>query len=356
MNFGLFLMPSHPPERNRYDAAQWDLDVIQWADQLGFSEVWIGEHFSSPWEPVPSPDLIIAQALQRTERIKLAPGAHLLPYHHPIELAHRLAYLDHLAQGRLMLGVGAGGLLGDGTLFDVDIPAGENRKMMNEAFDIMLKLWTEQEPFKFEGQYWNVNTHIGGNLLKFHMYPYQKPHMPIGITGLSPSSPTLKLCGERGYIPMSLGFKNEYIASHWDSVVEGAARTGRTPNREEWRITREVFVARTDEEALEWSLGGMMGRQHKEYWLPTFKELGALDILKQDSSVTDDEVTPEYMARTSWLVGSPDTVARKLQALYDTVGGFGTLLVTTYDYLDAPEQWKQSMQLLMEEVLPRIQK
>ncbi len=74
MNFGLFLMPSHPPERNRYDAAQWDLDVIQWADQLGFSEVWIGEHFSSPWEPVPSPDLIIAQALQRTERIKLAPG------------------------------------------------------------------------------------------------------------------------------------------------------------------------------------------------------------------------------------------------------------------------------------------
>ncbi len=84
-----------------------------------------------------------------------------------------------------MLGVGAGGLLGDGTLFDVDIPAGENRKMMNEAFDIMLKLWTEQEPFRFEGQYWNVNTHIGGNLLKFHMYLIRSRICRSALQGLA---------------------------------------------------------------------------------------------------------------------------------------------------------------------------
>jgi alkanesulfonate monooxygenase SsuD/methylene tetrahydromethanopterin reductase-like flavin-dependent oxidoreductase (luciferase family) len=82
--------------------------------------------------------------------------------------------------------------------------------------------------------------------------------------------------------------------------------------------------------------------------------LGAISVFKHDPSVTDDEVTPEYMAQTSWLVGSPETVARKIQELYDKVGGFGTLLVTVYDYADAPEQWKESMRLLIQEVLPRL--
>ena len=87
MEYGLFLMPSHPPERNIYDAHQWDLDCLVLADELGYNEAWIGEHFTSPWEPIPSPDIMIAQALMRTKRIKLAPGAHLLPFHHPTELA-----------------------------------------------------------------------------------------------------------------------------------------------------------------------------------------------------------------------------------------------------------------------------
>ena len=102
MKLGLFLMPSHPPERSPYDAQQWDLKCLRMADQYGLAEAWIGEHFTAPWEPVPSPDILIAQALMQTKNIKLGTGAHLLPFHHPIELAARVAYLDHLAQGRYM--------------------------------------------------------------------------------------------------------------------------------------------------------------------------------------------------------------------------------------------------------------
>ena len=86
MKYGMFMMPSHPPERELYAAHQWDLDCLQLADELGFSEAWIGEHFTSPWEPIPAPDLMIAQALMRTKNIKLCTGVHLLPYHHPAEL------------------------------------------------------------------------------------------------------------------------------------------------------------------------------------------------------------------------------------------------------------------------------
>src|SRR5262245_66285178 len=97
------MMPSHPPERSLRDGFQWDLDHLALCDRLGFHEAWIGEHFTAPWEPNPAPDLLIAQALLRTQRIKLCPGAHLLPYHHPIELAHRVAFIDKLAKGRYML-------------------------------------------------------------------------------------------------------------------------------------------------------------------------------------------------------------------------------------------------------------
>lgn len=77
MEIGIFLMPAHPPERTLYDATRWDLDVIELADQLGYVEAWVGEHFTVPWEPICAPDLLLAQALLRTQQIKLAPGAHL---------------------------------------------------------------------------------------------------------------------------------------------------------------------------------------------------------------------------------------------------------------------------------------
>ena len=78
MKAGVFMMPSHPPERSLYDGHQWDLDHLELVDKLGFHEAWMGEHFTAPWEPNPAPDLLIAQGLQRTKNIKLCPGAHLL--------------------------------------------------------------------------------------------------------------------------------------------------------------------------------------------------------------------------------------------------------------------------------------
>ncbi|OLO39000.1 alkane 1-monooxygenase [Alkalihalophilus pseudofirmus] len=359
MELGMFLMPTHPPERSLYDATQWDLQVIRWADELGYSSAWIGEHFTSPWEPIPSPDLLIAQAILQTKQIKLAPGAHLLPYHHPVELAHRVAYLDHLAQGRFILGIGSSGLPSDWALFNVDGVNGENRKMTAEAMEIMLNLWDkERGPEEYRGQYWNYNTfdEMFDGLSKIHIYPYQEPHPPIGIAGMSPSSETLKLAGEKGFIPLSFGSNQEYLASHWNSVVEGAERTGRETNRKDWMIVKEVFVADTDEEALELSANSAMGRFYDEYWIPLMTQFGLLENLKHHPGVADEELTPEYAAKNVWFVGSPDTVAQKIVNLYETTGGFGTLMAHSYDYSENPEPWKKSLKLLKEEVLPRVER
>ena len=101
MEFGYFAMPSHPPERGLKEGHDFDLQTLRWLDELGFSEAWIGEHHTAAWEPHPAPDLLIAQALLQTKRLRIGPGGFLLPYHHPAELANRVAMLDHLSEGPL---------------------------------------------------------------------------------------------------------------------------------------------------------------------------------------------------------------------------------------------------------------
>ena len=108
----------------------------------------------------PSPDLLIAQALMRTKRIKLGTGVLLLPFHHPIELAHRVAYLDHLAQGRLLLGIGSGGLPSDMELFGVDFDASEHRERTRESLEIMLHIWESEGPSEYKGKFWNARSPI----------------------------------------------------------------------------------------------------------------------------------------------------------------------------------------------------
>ena len=292
MRYGLFMMPSHPPERELFQAHQWDLDCLSLADDLGYDEAWIGEHFTSPWEPIPAPDIMIAQALMRTKNIKLATGVHLLPYHHPAELAHRVAYLDHLAQGRFMFGIGSGGLPSDYALFNVDGNAGEHREMTRESLDIILKIWENDGPFEYKGKFWNVNLpEPMYGFLKYFLNPYQRPHPPIAVAAASIASETLKIAGERGFIPMSLGLNNEYIASHWESVAEGAARAGKTPSRRDWRIVRDVYVADSDDEAYEKSVNGMLGRVWRDYLIPLFAEF-----------VMVIGTVPIFQGMTAWFV------------------------------------------------------
>jgi alkanesulfonate monooxygenase SsuD/methylene tetrahydromethanopterin reductase-like flavin-dependent oxidoreductase (luciferase family) len=136
--------------------------------------------------------------------------------------------------------------------------------------------------------------------------------------------------------------------------MAGAARSGRTAKRSDWRMVREVFVADTDEEAWRLSVGGMMGRMMGEYFLPLLSNFGFKEYLKHEPQVPDSDVTVDYCAQHNWLVGSPATVAEKLEKVYNDVGGFGSLLVFGFDYSENPGAWKNSLRLLSEEVLPRV--
>jgi alkanesulfonate monooxygenase SsuD/methylene tetrahydromethanopterin reductase-like flavin-dependent oxidoreductase (luciferase family) len=70
VKLGLFMMPMHPPEKPHADAYDLDVQTLVAADRLGYDEAWVGEHFTSGWENIPAPDLILAAALQHTEHIR----------------------------------------------------------------------------------------------------------------------------------------------------------------------------------------------------------------------------------------------------------------------------------------------
>jgi alkanesulfonate monooxygenase SsuD/methylene tetrahydromethanopterin reductase-like flavin-dependent oxidoreductase (luciferase family) len=240
-------------------------------------------------------------------------------------------------------------------MFNVDGTAGVNREMTREALDIILRLWSAEETFTHTGKFWTVQKpeEMFG-FLRPHIYPLQKPHPPIGVAGFSKNSDTLKLAGERGFLPMSLNLNPAYVASHWEAVETGAARSGRTANRNDWRLVREVFVADTDAEAWKLCVDGMMGRMMREYFLPLLGNFGFLEYLKHDPDIADSDVTPAYCAQHNWLVGSPATVAAKLERIYHEAGGFGGLLVFGFDYLENPQAWYRSLKLFKEEVAPRV--
>ena len=351
-------MPLHPPGRNPADTMDEDLAQLVTLERLGFEEAWIGEHFTAQWENIPCPDLFIAKALALTRTMKLATGVSCLPNHTPLMLAQRIAQLDQMARGRFYWGVGSGGFPGDSELAGVDNKSGEHRDVTRTMLDLVLDLWKDPKPGLYETPRWRfrVPAHQDDIGLRLHLKPYQQPHPPIGVAGVSSKSETLGLAGERGYLPMSINFvPPRILKTHWDAVEEGARRVGRKADRSTWRIARDVYVAETDEQARREAIGGTLGRDYRDYFLRLLPKLRGFEMLKLDPVMPDAQVTLEYLCDNIWLVGSPQTVARKIAALHDEVGGFGMLLAIAHEW-QPHEGWERSMTLLAHEVLPRLAK
>jgi alkanesulfonate monooxygenase SsuD/methylene tetrahydromethanopterin reductase-like flavin-dependent oxidoreductase (luciferase family) len=357
MRLGYFAMPLHPPGSDPAQTMDEDLEQLVTLEGLGFEEAWIGEHFTAEWENIPCPDLFIARALGATRTMKLGTGVSCLPNHGPLMLAQRIAQLDQMARGRFLWGVGSGGFPGDFEIAGVDPTSGDHRTFTRESLDLILDLWRDPKPGLYESRWWRFRVPEPQDdiALRLHLRPYQRPHPPIGVAGVSESSETLVLAGERGYIPMSINFvPARTLRTHWGGVETGARRTGRVADRATWRIARDVYVAETTAQARREALAGPLARDWREYFLPLLRKTKRLGLPKIDPAMPDDEVTVEYLCDHVWLVGDSETVAEKLARLARDVGGFGWLLVIAHEWTPR-DAWVRSMRLLRHEVLPRLE-
>lgn len=231
------------------------------------------------------------------------------------------------------------------------INGADTRDMTRESLEIIQKIWSAPRPFVHEGKYWRIEVAepVPG-LFDAHIKPFQAPRPPIGVSGLSPNSPTLKIAGRMGFIPMSLASSTEALKTHWTAYESGAEAAGRVPRREDWRVCKEIVVAETDAEAEKIAVEGGLGEYLRGYLSRTSR----YSAEAQGAAYNADEYTAEYMLKHTWIVGSPSTVREKLEKLQEDTGGFGVLLVFACDYGANPEAWRDSLQRLAEEVAPKI--
>ena len=355
MQFGLFMMPLHPPHRSFADSYERDVEQIVLADQLGFREAWVGEHLTERWENAPAPDLLIAQALALTKHVKLGTGVTLLALHNPVYLAHRVAMLDHMARGRFQWGIGGGAIPTDMALFGLD-PA-TLRARSAEVLDVVLALWASEGPFTYHGKFFDIETPAFDAVRDrgYYMKPLQRPHPPIAVAASTPDSGSMKMAGERGFIPMTSSLlARPYLGAHWGLVEAGAAKSGRKPSRSDWRIARDVLVGPTPAIARE-RARTVLGRNYVMHQRPNRLGTVQMGSTKLDPSMPDDAVTVDYLMDNVWIVGDPSEVAEKIQQLHEESGGFGTLLSITTDADDAG--WDhESLRLLLEDVAPRVER
>src|SRR5499427_1354089 len=354
----MFTMPFHHPARDYADFLEEDQEAIILADRLGFSEAFVGEHFSSWSERITSPLIFLATVINRTRDIRLGTGVINMPHVHPATVAAQAAMFDQLARGRFIMGIGPGGLVSDLELFDSG--AAELRpQMVLESIDTVLELWAQDPPYRIDGRFWKISLeHAIWPEFKvgYIPRPFQRPHPPIALSILTPNSSSAKTAGERGWIPVSgQFFHRRYLRGHWEKYAEGCEAAGRRPDPGVWRVSRSILITETDAEAEDYLADPDNGLSfYYSFFRYSFSQgRKALFMLKPDLEVSDEDITMDTIKRALIIAGSPRRVLDQLAALRDETGHFGTLLMGGHDW-DKPELWKRSMQLLARKVMPKF--
>ncbi len=317
----------------------------------------MGEHVTDAAESVTSSMMFLASLAAETKRITLGTGTINIPNAHPANIAAQAAMLDHLLQGRFIMGISPGGLMSDAEVFG-NFERNRN-EMFVEGIDTVLKIWASDPPYNIEGKYWNVSVarsmipEIGQG---FIMKPLQRPHPPIVGTAVAPFSQGVTEMAKRGWQPISANFLlPQWVKTHWPKYVEGRATVGAVAHPSEWRVAKSIFVADDEATARRYGLGPE-GPHHFYFKQLVRKLVGAAgrgNLFKAEASMPDAMITAEYVTGQLVLAGTVDSVVQQLLAFRDQVGDFGTLLYACHDWID-PALGKRSMQLMAEQVMPRV--
>jgi alkanesulfonate monooxygenase SsuD/methylene tetrahydromethanopterin reductase-like flavin-dependent oxidoreductase (luciferase family) len=359
MRLGLFMMPVHPPERPFAETLAEDTAKSLLAEELGFDELWLGEHFSATSEPIPAPLMFFAGLLARTRRLRFGTAVINLPNHHPAVVAAEVAQFDQMSRGRLMLGIGAGGLASDHELFDAADPAVRGRKLL-EAVDMIQRIWAQDPPYDLAGEFWTVRItkavvpELG---IGFMPKPFQSGGPPISISLGSPDSASARLAAARGWEIISGNAAPLYsVASHWAAYRAACEDAGRPASGDAWRVARNVLVAPTDAEARERAFDARgANRYFYTYMRTALARAGRLPVIKPRPELPDDTVTVEAITEECVLYGSPRTLLDRLIAFRERVGPFGTLLMTGLDWSGPNQAWeREAMRLLAQDVMPKL--
>ena len=342
MKFGIFMAPFHAPSHNPTLSLEQDLDLLTHLDQLDYDEAWIGEHHSAGSEIIASPEVFIAAAAARTQRIKLGTGVVSLPYHNSLWTAERMVLLDHLTRGRVMMGVGPGALPTDAAMLGLE--PSQMRPLFEDYMEIVMHLLSSEEPISYE------SDHLTLKDARLHLRPYSDPLFDVTVAAVaSPSG--ARLAGRYGAGLLSLGATvavgMDVLAHHWTIQEQMAAQHNQIADRAKWRLVGLMHLAETEAQARKDMKYGM------EQWFRYFQNVAAFPQMAVDGSNLDEMI--DFVNGGLGVVGTPDRMIKQIESLIEqSNGGFGTYLTLAHNWANNAAT-KKSYELFAREVMPHFQ-
>ncbi|HTO70263.1 MAG TPA: LLM class flavin-dependent oxidoreductase [Myxococcota bacterium] len=335
---GIFLAPFHPVDEDPTLALRRDLELVEYLDQLGYAEAWIGEHHSAGYEIIASPELFIAAAAERTQRIKLGTGVISLPYHNPLMVADRMLQLDHMTQGRAMFGVGPGLLPSDAHM--LGIPVAKQRDRMVESLEVILRL--------LAGEVVTAKTEwfeLRDARCQLRPYTRPRPHIAVAST-VTPSGG--RAAGRYGLGMLCVASTQpdgyDALAVNWKVACDFAAERGGEMRREELRLVAPVHVAETREQARKNVAYGL------EKWTAYFNRISPAGF---GNPTPQGDLVDGLVESGRAVIGTPDDAVAMIERLEKKTGGFGVFLQLAHNWADFAAT-KKSYELFARHVTPRI--
>jgi limonene 1,2-monooxygenase len=340
LGFGAFLAPHHPIGENPMLQFRRDIKFVQHLDELGYDEFWCGEHHSSGWEMIASPEMFLAAAAEHTKRIKLATGVISLPYHNPFNVAQRMVQLDWMSGGRAIFGSGPGALPSDAYTLNIDPMTQRDRQ--DEAIGVIRRLM-KGERVTHKSEWFTLND------AALQLLPLQED-MPFAVASqISPSGMTL--AGKYGIGIISLGSMAPEgltaLPTQWGFAESAAKKAGTTVDRKNWRVLLNWHIAETREKAIEEARVGLQ-RWHNQYIVATLQRPGAEPYKSPDEAI--EQMTAPGSAA---VIGTPDDLIAMIKKVYQGSGGFGHCVGFVHDWAN-PEDTFRSWDMVARYVIPEI--
>lgn len=340
------------PERGQEIYAQ-HLRQIAFIEECGFDAICFNEHHSAPYGLMPSPNIMAAAVAQRTSRIKIGIFGNLPALHaHPVRLAEEIAMLDVMSGGRIISGFVRGVTR---EFMAYSAPLEDARARVGEAWDLIVKAWTEREPFAWHGKYFDYER------ICIWPRPLQQPHPPIVFP--AESNEGLELAASHG-VPTGAAYRSTAACLEiFERYRALARRYGRTPQPSDHLLLRNIYVAESNARAR------AEAEEHLHYfwqYLLSYHQgilrLQGQPLPQRPAQVRRAEELPFWefdydLCQREGLsvVGDPDYVIQELQAQAKTLDC--GVIMGLFQFGSMPHELAmKNIRLFADQVLPEVQK
>lgn len=335
------------------------IDTMAHAEACGFDWVGANEHHFSPYSLMSNCNVIGGALTQRTQKIKIAMLGNLLPLLNPVRVAEEYAMLDVMSGGRLIAGF-VRGIPHEYIAYNVS--PDESRGRMREALNIILKAWTEPEPFGWEGEFYQYRA------ISIWPRPHQNPHPRMLMSASNKESAAFV-----GEFPAMVGLTLigdlDVARGLIDTYRESSLAHGRNPGPDDILVGQGTCIAETDEQAEE-EMAEALAYFHKVLMRPQqdaqrivvqktrfFGEgasgAGAGEYFVKRLETLKQRSIKEQIEAGTILCGSPESVVKQIKRLNQRLG---TGHINMNMKLGTMPQASvlRSMKLFHERVLPEV--